>query len=499
MKARRKRPAIGTAWAALGVLLAGGAPARPARHTDPAEALETAARAEANGEFSAALQTYEDLYDSTILAEETRARLRAKFPLLRRRVLPNADPERAGRWTVLAFAFGTLDFAWTSGDGAAHRARYRFRDDEIESLRGSMAAFAATVWRHSAGELVIDWDLVVIDEPLRALEGEDAFWPGPSVCLPFFGDLAPGSVDSIFVHVKVRTDGGEDETVEEIPLSLLAGTFGVLPETLGATYIGFNCGGGWCLEPSGEVQWHEWLHAAQWALEARQGYPPGLFASSDNGHMEGEPGGDPCYGRKESEPDWMGFYAHIMENHVTRRMWRELSVRQTPENVWCRSYCRDFLLLGPFPTTELANQGLDAPFLDEVTVRPRAGEDAAGRRWTPVRASDRLLDLTAHLGGEPERAAYVAALVHSEDARPATVRIGSDDGCRVWHEGQLVLDVPAVRGAEPDQDSAAVELAAGDNLFLLKVTNVGGGWAAAFRVTDPAGNPLRTITYGAFE
>ncbi len=116
---------------------------------------------------------------------------------------------------------------------------------------------------------------------------------------------------------------------------LLGGALGADETTCRATYIGFNWGSGAVEnEPDGEPMMHEWLHSAQWALEDYQEYPRGLMFTSDGGRMENEEGGDPCYRRKKSEASWMGFYEHLMRSHVTRRMWRELSVTRPPQNIW---------------------------------------------------------------------------------------------------------------------------------------------------------------------
>ena len=126
-----------------------------------------------------------------------------------------------------------------------------------------------------------------------------------------------------------------------MPQMLLGGAIGVAdPLTKGATYIGFNWGSGTAAnEPDGEPMLHEWLHSAQWALEEHQGYPPGSDVHAPTaGKMEGEPGGDPCYRRRTEENTWMRFYQHIMRDHVTRRMWRELSPRRSPSNVWVQEH-----------------------------------------------------------------------------------------------------------------------------------------------------------------
>lgn len=475
------------------LLLALASSAFAADFVDLNAALDAAKQAESRQDWASALQHYEDAFDSAVTDEHTRAALRAKFAELRPKVDPNTDPRKAGVWVVKAYAFRSLDFRWKDREGREHHAVYRFRDDEIQAIRTAMSAFAQRVWRHSWGNLRIEWGLKVIEKPLTQLDGTDSFWPGPSSCMPYLNDLKPGEADSIFVYAKVRGDEGEKG--EEIPLALLAGTMGVLPETKGATYTGFNSGGGWCLEPSGEVQWHEWLHAAQWALEVHQAYPPGLMASSDTGRAEGEFGGDPCFRRRKDEPNWLRFYEHIMETHATRRMWRELSIIRPADTPWVRQYCRQFLVLGPYSTAGEPNLGLDYPFINEATVRPRAGEKVRLLKWQTARAEGRSLDLTKLFGDRNDCVAYAAVYVRSDQEQAARLHIGTDDGCCVRHNGALILSAPVERSAEPNQNIVDVKLCKGLNLFLIKVANHFGGWEIILRLTDLQGNPLAGVEY----
>lgn len=291
------------------------------------------AAAEKAEDFDSELLHYENIYDSTSTNDETRTDLRLKFQELRPKVAPNKDTSKAGVWKIKAYVFRNLDFTWKDKEGEEHKAAFAFSEDEVNAIRVAMDAFAKHVWNHSWGNLKIEYDLTVIEKPLNKLDGKDSFWPGPESCMPYFDDFTEGDADSIFVYVKIR-DG--EKKGKAIPPMLLGGTFGVLPSTKGATYIGFNSGGGWCTHPDGEVQWHEWLHAAQWAMESYQKYPTGLMVTSDGGRKEGESGGDLCFRRTESQKTWMPFYAHIMEEHVTRKMWRELSVTKKPGNPWIK-------------------------------------------------------------------------------------------------------------------------------------------------------------------
>ncbi len=312
----------------------------PASAAEAPSELEVARAAEQRHDFSAALSEYEHVYDSTCTDGSTRKELRQKFGQLRLKVPPNQDTAKASAWKVRAYVFRELDFSWKDKKAKVRHARYRYRDEEVERIRRGMKGFSDRVWDFSDGNLRIQWDLKIIEEPLRKLDGEYSFWPGPDSCMPFFKDLQPGQTDTIMVFAKVFGDVPNGESNDEVPQMLLGGSFGILEKlTRGATYIGFNWGTGTVdNEPDGEPMLHEWLHSAQWGLEDYQGYPRGLMFTSDGGRMEGEQGGDLCYRRQPSETSWMRFYSHLMREHVTRKMWRELSVTKAPDNVWLKEY-----------------------------------------------------------------------------------------------------------------------------------------------------------------
>ncbi len=322
------------------LLLTAGFAVSPALLAETPAELKPAQAAEQREDWPAALQAYENVYDSTCTDETTRKELRKKFAELRPRVAPNQERSKAGVWKVKAYAFRELDFSWTDKEGKNHHARYKYRNEELERLRRGMAGFADRVWDVSDGNLRIEWDLELIEDALKKLDGEESFWPGPDACMPYFAGFKPGQADTIMVFAKVFGDPAKSEASDEVPQMLLGGSLGVLEGlTKGATYIAFNWGTGTAdNEPDGEPMVHEWLHSAQWALEDYQGYPRGLMFTSDGGRMEGETGGDPCYRRTSSEKSWMRFYSHLMREHVTRKMWRELSVTKTPENVWLKEY-----------------------------------------------------------------------------------------------------------------------------------------------------------------
>jgi len=110
--------------------------------------------------------------------------------------------------------------------------------------------------------------------------------------------------------------------------------------------------------------------------------------------------------------------------------------------------------------------------------------------WKPARANDRgFLDLRT-LGASPadanDKIAFAQAWLETDADREVMYALGTDDGCRVWINDELVVDDPAQHGATPFQHVGVARLKAGRNRVLFKIYNVGGATGAYLRVFDRA-------------
>ncbi len=91
------------------------------------------------------------------------------------------------------------------------------------------------------------------------------------------------------------------------------------------------------------------------------------------------------------------------------------------------------------------------------------------------------------LPGGKNVATYLTRTISA--SRPVTIPayLGSDDGLAVWLNGKLLRSKDVARGVAADQDTLALNLAAGENRLLLKVYNRGGAYAFYFdSPADPA-------------
>jgi len=83
--------------------------------------------------------------------------------------------------------------------------------------------------------------------------------------------------------------------------------------------------------------------------------------------------------------------------------------------------------------------------------------------------------------------AYLLVFVHSKDTRSVRAMLGSDDGARVWVNGELRHSKAIHRHLAADADQFDVPLREGWNRILLKVKNDDGGYGVMLRLCDPDG------------
>lgn len=133
------------------------------------------------------------------------------------------------------------------------------------------------------------------------------------------------------------------------------------------------------------------------------------------------------------------------------------------------------------------------------TAFPPEGSDASAVAWRPMpvgtsAAQPWLLDLLELSPGE-QKVAYLRTAVHSDAARDLVLEMGSDDGLKVWWNGQQVLAHNVARAVAPGQEKVTVHARPGWNMLLLKVTQNNQGWAACARITNPDGSAATGLTY----
>ena len=162
-----------------------------------------------------------------------------------------------------------------------------------------------------------------------------------------------------------------------------------------------------------------------------------------------------------------------------------------------------WLMLAPFPFGEGDEAGkvLDAEQVkDEAKLAPKEGDKVkAGDKeltWVKHKAKDYFFDFNAQLGAVTERSTgYVVCYVVADADLPGlTMKVGSDDMCKIYLNGKEIHKATDERPLEKDQDTVGdVALKKGTNVLVVKVVNTIIDWSGCVRFVDKDGKPVTKI------
>ena len=168
-----------------------------------------------------------------------------------------------------------------------------------------------------------------------------------------------------------------------------------------------------------------------------------------------------------------------------------------------------WLVIGPFPNPgeRPDNEGFNVDYLKnyggEAGHTPTNGmeiKDANGNvfKWQQYEGTTTDISFFAieGLGLEPQQEdilCYVACWLESDTDKEVEMRIGSDDGYKLWVNHKLVGEQNVYRSMEMDQETYKVKLNKGTNLVLIKITQDWGEYEFMFRVVDAEGKAVSGI------
>jgi len=154
----------------------------------------------------------------------------------------------------------------------------------------------------------------------------------------------------------------------------------------------------------------------------------------------------------------------------------------------------EWQVIGVWDNSDPGHSAYDAVFPPEEKIDLAAtypGKGGQPVRWRRVKANaDGYLDLMPALSERKDVIAYCLTYVWAPSAGPRTVLLGSDDGGKLFVNGQWVWGEDAPRSAERDQNRPRAQFRQGWNEVLFKVTQTKGEWGIYLRVEDP-GRELR--------
>ncbi|HEX4350245.1 MAG TPA: HEAT repeat domain-containing protein, partial [Verrucomicrobiae bacterium] len=134
-------------------------------------------------------------------------------------------------------------------------------------------------------------------------------------------------------------------------------------------------------------------------------------------------------------------------------------------------------------------------------VFPPETSGATNINWRDLPSSDDpdhpwVMDLLKAIGGEQE-VAYARTSIHSDNEQEALLTLNSDDGAKVWLNGNVIVARNIARALNGPADKVKITLKPGWNNLLFKVTQNNAGWGFWAKLTDSNGAKLKGVQYEA--
>lgn len=165
------------------------------------------------------------------------------------------------------------------------------------------------------------------------------------------------------------------------------------------------------------------------------------------------------------------------------------------------SFMRDWILCGPFPNPlaegtvdeYLHDQACTGFFTDylaaiggETGCAPQdrlevPGPDNHYRRWNAIHALGDRIYFDDFLSPAAGQTGYAACWIDAEKQEDRLVSVGSDDGIRIWVNGEEVFRYHKKRTLTPDEHYLRLPLHPGRNQVLIKLDNGEGRWGFMMR------------------
>jgi hypothetical protein len=153
------------------------------------------------------------------------------------------------------------------------------------------------------------------------------------------------------------------------------------------------------------------------------------------------------------------------------------------------AYIRNWRMIGPFGNEQC--KGYDLPYPPErepVDFKKSYAGVTEQVSWKLEKSEYDFVDVHSRFKPTDWVVAYAVCWLKSPTAQKAVIEMGSDDGCKVWVNRELVLNVHEHRAASPASNKATVNLKAGWNELLVKIENGDGGWGFYIEAVNPDGS-----------
>ena len=166
-------------------------------------------------------------------------------------------------------------------------------------------------------------------------------------------------------------------------------------------------------------------------------------------------------------------------------------------------FIKEWLLLCPIPLADGESQA-DAvgkeKVKDEAKLEPKDGDKVkVGDKeltWKKQTADEHYFDFNKAAGEVKEQAAGYAVtyITAADEVKGVTLKVGSDDGFKIWLNGKEVGTGTEDRPLDKDQNTFdGLTLKKGSNVVVFKVCNGIADWTGCARFVDKDGKPVKGL------
>lgn len=200
--------------------------------------------------------------------------------------------------------------------------------------------------------------------------------------------------------------------------------------------------------------------------------------------------GGAAYLSREEMPAVLESFKRIMAEHQIKQFGEQLGEEAIADFIQqvekAPSYVIDWQAIGPFDNKDRA--GFDTVYAPETEIDLAGtypGLGGASARWKatePGRTG--YVDLAKIMKPSDGGVAYAWREFEVAEDTTLNVALGSNDGVKLWLNGELLLSSKASRVARPGDEHVMLPLKKGKNSVLLKIDQIAGGWGFYFAVEE---------------
>jgi arylsulfatase A-like enzyme len=183
----------------------------------------------------------------------------------------------------------------------------------------------------------------------------------------------------------------------------------------------------------------------------------------------------------------------LIENSRASVNLKDIDWRRYQDEISAGVFITDWWLIGPFDNT--SRKGMDKAYPPEQEFFPdrkyadRKNQNIAWRFYNGK--EDKYISLAKLFHPSDEDVVYARRIFNLKEKANLKIGLGSNDGVKMWVNGKLVHSNIVARTAVPNDDVLTVPFKKGENVVLLKIDQLGGGWGFFFSIIDGAGYLLK--------